>query len=138
MASEVSGTPIGSSDLLIAARAYATGATIVTANADEFKRLRGLKAENWLRKITPGPHADERCQPAVSFRGSMKHRMCHARRPQNRTDPVEPWETREGAFGGAGWLQVRVFGVVARCEGRVSLRSYLASNTAARWVRRVT
>jgi hypothetical protein len=31
--------------LLIAAHAYATGATIVTANTDEFRRIRGL---NWL------------------------------------------------------------------------------------------
>ena len=31
--------------LPIAAHAYATGATIVTANTDEFKRIRGL---NWL------------------------------------------------------------------------------------------
>jgi hypothetical protein len=40
--------PIRSNDLLIAAHAYATGATIVTGNADEFKRVRGLKVENWL------------------------------------------------------------------------------------------
>ena len=40
--------PIGSNDLLIAAHAYATGATIVTANTDEFKRVRGLTVENWL------------------------------------------------------------------------------------------
>ncbi len=39
---------IGSNDLLIAAHAYATGAMIVTANTDEFKRIRGLKVENWL------------------------------------------------------------------------------------------
>ena len=45
---EAAGTPIGSNDLLIAARACATGATIVTANAAEFKRVRGLKMENWL------------------------------------------------------------------------------------------
>jgi len=45
---ETGGTPIGSNDLLIAAHAYATGSTIVTANADEFKRIRSLKAENWL------------------------------------------------------------------------------------------
>ena len=45
---EAAGKPIGSNDLLIAAHAYATGATIVTANIDEFKRIRGLKAENWL------------------------------------------------------------------------------------------
>jgi tRNA(fMet)-specific endonuclease VapC len=45
---EASGRPIGSNDLLIAAHAYATGATIVTANTDEFKRIRGLSVENWL------------------------------------------------------------------------------------------
>ena len=45
---EAAGTSIGSNDLLIAAHACATGATIVTANADEFKRVRGLKVENWL------------------------------------------------------------------------------------------
>jgi tRNA(fMet)-specific endonuclease VapC len=45
---EAAGKPIGSKDLLIAAHAYATAATIVTANTDEFKRIRGLKVENWL------------------------------------------------------------------------------------------
>ena len=45
---EAAGRPIGGNDLLIAAHAYATGATIVTANTDEFKRIRGLKVENWL------------------------------------------------------------------------------------------
>jgi tRNA(fMet)-specific endonuclease VapC len=45
---EAGGKPIGGNDLLIAAHAHATGATIVTANTDEFKRIRGLKVENWL------------------------------------------------------------------------------------------
>jgi tRNA(fMet)-specific endonuclease VapC len=45
---EAAGRPIGANDLLIAAHAYATGATIVTANANEFKRIRGLNVENWL------------------------------------------------------------------------------------------
>jgi tRNA(fMet)-specific endonuclease VapC len=45
---EAAGKPIGSNDLLIAAHAAATGATIATANAGEFKRIRGLKVENWL------------------------------------------------------------------------------------------
>lgn len=45
---EAAGKPIGGNDLLIAAHAYATDATIVTANIDEFKRIRGLKVENWL------------------------------------------------------------------------------------------
>ena len=45
---EAAGTPIGGNDLLIAAHARATGTTIVTANSSEFKRVRGLKVENWL------------------------------------------------------------------------------------------
>jgi tRNA(fMet)-specific endonuclease VapC len=45
---EATGKPIGGNDLLIAAHACATGAIIVTANAAEFKRIRGLKLENWL------------------------------------------------------------------------------------------
>jgi tRNA(fMet)-specific endonuclease VapC len=45
---EATGKPIGGNDLLIAAHACATGATIVTANTDEFKRIRGLNVENWL------------------------------------------------------------------------------------------
>jgi tRNA(fMet)-specific endonuclease VapC len=45
---EAAGKPIGGNDMLIAAHAYATGATIVTANTDEFKRVRGLNVENWL------------------------------------------------------------------------------------------
>jgi tRNA(fMet)-specific endonuclease VapC len=45
---ETAGRPIGGNDLLIAAHARATGATIVTNNSDEFKRVRGLKVENWL------------------------------------------------------------------------------------------
>jgi len=45
---EEAGTPIGSNDLLIAAHARATGVTIVTANAAEFRRVRGLKVENWV------------------------------------------------------------------------------------------
>jgi tRNA(fMet)-specific endonuclease VapC len=45
---EAAGTPIGSNDLLIAAHACAIGATVVTANATEFKRVRNLKVANWL------------------------------------------------------------------------------------------
>lgn len=45
---EAVGKPIGSNDLLIAAHAHAIQATVVTANASEFKRVRGLKVENWL------------------------------------------------------------------------------------------
>jgi tRNA(fMet)-specific endonuclease VapC len=45
---EAAGRPIGANDVLIAAHAHATGATIVTANTEEFKRIRGLKVDNWL------------------------------------------------------------------------------------------
>ena len=45
---EAAAKPIGGNDLLIAAHAHATGATIVTANTDEFKRIRGLSVEKWL------------------------------------------------------------------------------------------
>jgi tRNA(fMet)-specific endonuclease VapC len=45
---EITGNPIGANDLLIAAHARAAAATIVTANVGEFKRIRGLKVENWL------------------------------------------------------------------------------------------
>jgi len=45
---EAAGKPIGSNDLLIAAHAQAIGATMVTANDAEFRRIRGLNVENWL------------------------------------------------------------------------------------------
>jgi tRNA(fMet)-specific endonuclease VapC len=45
---EAAGKTIGGNDLLIAAHAYALGATVVTANVQEFKRVRRLKVENWL------------------------------------------------------------------------------------------
>jgi tRNA(fMet)-specific endonuclease VapC len=45
---EAAGTPIGGNDLLIAAHARAIGATVVTANRQEFQRVRGVKVENWL------------------------------------------------------------------------------------------
>jgi tRNA(fMet)-specific endonuclease VapC len=45
---EAAGKPIGSNDLLIAAHAHTIGVTLVTANLNEFKRIRGLNVENWL------------------------------------------------------------------------------------------
>jgi tRNA(fMet)-specific endonuclease VapC len=45
---EAAGRPIGGNDLLIAAHACSIEAIVVTANTDEFKRVRGLKVENWL------------------------------------------------------------------------------------------
>ncbi len=44
---EAAGTPIGPLDLLIAAQARGLGATLVTANAGEFKRVKGLKVLAW-------------------------------------------------------------------------------------------
>lgn len=45
---EAAGTPIGPNDLLIAAHAYAAGATLVTDNTGEFSRIRRLSIENWI------------------------------------------------------------------------------------------
>jgi tRNA(fMet)-specific endonuclease VapC len=45
---ERAGTPIGSNDLWIAAHALALGCILVTANVREFRRVPGLKVENWL------------------------------------------------------------------------------------------
>jgi tRNA(fMet)-specific endonuclease VapC len=44
---EVGGTPIGPNDMLIAAHALSRGLTVVTDNAAEFRRVKGLKVENW-------------------------------------------------------------------------------------------
>jgi tRNA(fMet)-specific endonuclease VapC len=44
---EASGKTIGPLDLLIAAQARSMGATLVTGNAAEFKRVRGLKVQVW-------------------------------------------------------------------------------------------
>ena len=43
------GTPIGPYDLLIAAQALRAGMTLVTANATEFRRVRGLVWQDWTR-----------------------------------------------------------------------------------------
>jgi tRNA(fMet)-specific endonuclease VapC len=45
---EQRGRPIGPNDLLIAAHALALDLTLVTANAEEFSRVPGLRIENWL------------------------------------------------------------------------------------------
>ncbi len=42
------GEPIGSNDFWIAAHALSLGATLVTNNVREFKRVKGLKVENWI------------------------------------------------------------------------------------------
>ena len=45
---EKQGTSIGPMDLLITAHALSVKATLVTNNVREFKRVPGLKVENWL------------------------------------------------------------------------------------------
>ena len=44
---EAAGTPIGPLDLMIAAHGLALGATVVTTNLKEFRRVRGLRCEDW-------------------------------------------------------------------------------------------
>jgi len=45
---ESQGQPIGNNDLWIAAHAKAAGLTIVTNNEREFRRIAGLKVQNWV------------------------------------------------------------------------------------------
>lgn len=46
---ERKGAGIGPMDMLIAAQAVARGLVLITDNLREFKRVPGLKCENWLR-----------------------------------------------------------------------------------------
>ncbi|MBK1658501.1 type II toxin-antitoxin system VapC family toxin [Paracraurococcus ruber] len=46
---EAAGQVIGPNDMLIAAHALATGATLVTGNTGEFRRVAGLTVEDWVR-----------------------------------------------------------------------------------------
>ena len=45
---EKSGAPIGPMDLLIASISLANNFILVTNNIKEFKRIKGLKTENWV------------------------------------------------------------------------------------------
>jgi tRNA(fMet)-specific endonuclease VapC len=45
---EAKGEMIGNNDLWIAAHALAAGLTLVTNNEREFRRVRGLKVQNWV------------------------------------------------------------------------------------------
>jgi len=45
---ERQGERIGAHDMLIAAHAITLGATLVTNNEREFKRVKGLRIENWV------------------------------------------------------------------------------------------
>lgn len=44
---EAKGTRIGPNDMLIAAQALSRGLTVVTDNVGEFRRVGGLKVQNW-------------------------------------------------------------------------------------------
>lgn len=44
---EAAGTPIGPNDMMIAALALSRGLVLVTDNTGEFRRVPGLKVENW-------------------------------------------------------------------------------------------
>ena len=47
---EVAGKPIGAYDVLIAGQALRQNLTLVTANAKEFGRVKGLLWEDWARR----------------------------------------------------------------------------------------
>ena len=47
---ETRGTPIGANDMFITAHALATDCILVTDNVRQFRRVRGLKVQNWLRR----------------------------------------------------------------------------------------
>jgi tRNA(fMet)-specific endonuclease VapC len=44
---EEAGTPIGPNDMLIAAHALSRGLIVVTDNVAEFRRVKGLRVDNW-------------------------------------------------------------------------------------------
>ena len=46
---EQAGTPIGPYDMQIAAHALLLNAVLVTNNVKEFKKIKGLKLENWFK-----------------------------------------------------------------------------------------
>lgn len=46
---EIVGRPIGLVDSFLAGHALALGATVVTDNEGEFRRVKGLNVENWRR-----------------------------------------------------------------------------------------
>ena len=49
-AREAHGEMIGGNDLWIAAHAKSAGVILVTNNEREFKRIPGLKVQNWVRR----------------------------------------------------------------------------------------
>jgi tRNA(fMet)-specific endonuclease VapC len=49
---ERAGTPIGPLDTLIAAQAISRQLTLVSNNEREFRRVHGLRFENWTRRVS--------------------------------------------------------------------------------------
>jgi tRNA(fMet)-specific endonuclease VapC len=47
---EQAGKPIGLHDMMIAGHARSEGLTVVTNNAREFRRIPGLRLENWIQR----------------------------------------------------------------------------------------
>ena len=45
---EMNGTPIGAMDMMIAAHAKSLNAVLVSNNQKHFRRVKGLKLENWI------------------------------------------------------------------------------------------
>jgi predicted nucleic acid-binding protein len=46
------GTPLGTTDTMVAGHAIAVGAVLVASNDNRFPRVGGLKTENWMRRRT--------------------------------------------------------------------------------------
>jgi tRNA(fMet)-specific endonuclease VapC len=65
---EAAGTPIGPYDLLIAAQALWSRATLVTANISEFARVRGLVWQDWTAAaLFVGKSTSSIAEPRPSF-----------------------------------------------------------------------
>lgn len=47
---ELAGQPIGSYDMMIAGHARSAGLVLVTNNQREFKKVKGLRLENWVKE----------------------------------------------------------------------------------------
>jgi tRNA(fMet)-specific endonuclease VapC len=115
---EAAGTPIGGNDLLIAAHAYATGATIVTANTDEFKRMRGLNVENWLACRVAGARLLRQGMCGATDRARRQVSRAHSR---HRDRPLTRHPARAGgitAYVGPGKSKPSSPRAFRRCSRR--------------------
>jgi len=57
------GQSIGSNDLMIAAHARSLGAIVVTSNVKDFRRVKGLRHENWMAWPLPNAARRKRATP---------------------------------------------------------------------------